>query len=108
MEYLRIFYDWVVKQNIFITGLASLFAIGGIIWGVLKIWSGVFSKIMPFQNLIRQKKRSESLRFISQLNGQWWAMGASNGKPSMQVVGDFHVTDQCEWRTFNAFKGAHR
>ena len=93
MKYFHIFYGWITSQSVFIQGLVGLITIAGFIFVFLKFGGRIASKIWSLCMYSRKENKLDYLKIIPQTNSQWWSFGTIGGRPAMQVVGDFYITN---------------
>ncbi len=73
--------------------IAALIAIIGGVYAAFKWGKGLLSKLWRF--ILRYKPRvpRETVRVLPQVYGCFWSEASVSGKPAMQVVGQWHVTN---------------
>jgi hypothetical protein len=76
-----------------IGAIAAIFTILGGIVAAIK-WGRNFPvKLFHFVTRFKPKVPRETIRALPQIHGCWWGNGSVSGKPAMQVVGKWYVTN---------------
>jgi len=74
----------------------ALIGLGTIVAGVIRFAFWLYDQILLRRSAARQKFQipKETLRIaLKNENAYWWHMGSRAGDPTMQVVGDFFITN---------------
>lgn len=76
--------------------IGAIAAIVTILGGVLATFEwgrGLLARAWHFVTRYKPKVPRETIRILPQMRGCWWGNGSVAGKPAMQVVGRWHVTN---------------
>jgi len=76
-----------------IGAIAGIVTILGGIFAAFKWGRGLLVKAWHFVTRSKPKVPRETIRILPQMRGCWWGNGSVAGKPAMQVVGRWHVTN---------------
>lgn len=79
--------------NIIIAIIAGIIVILGGVFGALKWGRNVSQKFWHFLTRYRPRVPRETVRILQQMRENWWSMGSIGGKPAMQIVGHWYVTN---------------
>jgi len=73
--------------------IAAVVTIIGGIFAAIKWGKGVLGKLWHFVFRYKPRVPRETVKVLPQVHGCWWGEGSVSGKPAMQVVGQWHVTN---------------
>ena len=73
--------------------IAAIVTILGGVFAAFKWGRHLFIKIWHFVTRYKPKVPRESIRVLPQIRGCRWSNGSVSGKPAMQVIGRWHVTN---------------
>ena len=76
-----------------IGAIAAIVTILGGIFAAVKWGKSFLLKLLHFVTRFKPKVPRETIRVLPQIQGCWWGNGSVSGKPAMQVVGKWHVTN---------------
>jgi hypothetical protein len=76
-----------------IGAIAAIVTILGGIFAAFKWGRRFLVRLWHFVSRYKPKVPRESIRVLPQMHGCWWSNGSVSGKPAMQVVGRWHVTN---------------
>jgi len=73
--------------------LAAIVTILGGIVAFTKFGRNLCKKFWHFLTRYRPRVPRETVRLIPQYHNSWWSLGSSKGKPAMEVVCDWYITN---------------
>ena len=76
-----------------IGAIAAIVTILGGVFAAFKWGRGFMVGVWRFVTRYKPKVPRETIRILPQMHGCWWGNGSVSGKPAMQVVGRWHVTN---------------
>ncbi len=76
-----------------IGAIAAIVTILGGVFAAFKWGRGSLVSAWHFVTRYKPKVPRETIRILPQIRGCWWGNGSVAGKPAMQVVGRWHVTN---------------
>lgn len=85
------------ENNVVLGAIASVFVIAGGVWGLKKWGADAWHKLRAILNKVDGISYPIPRKTITAVqkhtHDNWWHMGKSAGKPAMQIVGHFTVTN---------------
>ncbi len=76
-----------------IGAIAAIVTILGGVFATFKWERGFWVRARHFVTRYKPKVPRQTIRILPQIHGCWWGNGSVAGKPAMQVVGQWHVTN---------------